>query len=33
MTVSTMQLDQRSTSAYPAYRKLQHAFFAVCLIL
>lgn len=33
MTVSTIHLDQRSTHAHPAYRKLQRAFFAVCLIL
>lgn len=33
MTVSTMQLEQRSTPTHPAYRKLQHAFFAACLIL
>jgi hypothetical protein len=33
MTVSTIPLDQRSTHAHPAYRKLQRAFFAVCLIL
>lgn len=28
-----MQLEQRSTPTHPAYRKLQHAFFAACLIL
>ncbi len=33
MTVSTMQLEQRSIPTHPTYRKLQHAFFAACLIL
>jgi hypothetical protein len=33
MTISTIQPVQKSTHAHPAYRKLQRAFFAVCLIL
>jgi hypothetical protein len=33
MMVSTMHLDQQSSPPHPAYRKLQYAFLAACLIL
>ena len=33
MIFSKIQLNPQAAQSLPAYRKLQHAFFAMCLIL